>query len=97
MRMQTESPILQALLDRRVLLPILSGISCWCFGGLCFASDAGFFHPGVAVRCLEGWANAALYIRLTGLAECHIMAVITNVAMIITMAVVIPCQAITPT
>jgi hypothetical protein len=47
--------------------------------------------------CLEGWANAALYIRLTGLAECHIMAVITNVAMIITMAVVIPCQAITPT
>jgi hypothetical protein len=49
------------VLDRRVLLLIRSGISCWCFGGLCVASDAGFFHPGVATCCLEGWATRSIY------------------------------------
>ena len=52
-----------------------------------------------APRCRwrQETANADLHIRLTGTSQCHIMAMLISVAMIITMAVVTPCQAITPT
>ena len=41
--------------------------------------------------------NTTLYMRLTGTGGRHIMAMIINVAMVITMAVVALCQATTPT